>query len=536
MHMDNFSVDASQLISRNSEKLAMELVFAEVGSDNGLLPINSLLAELEDLVSAGPSTLPAGFLAGLTSGRQLVDECLEAGTFQPNSLAALRAWVQWLQSIHDAITTVATIPLWIGVGPLSCSVGDGSLPSTPPSEPGESILLNLANDADLLKEFVSESMEHLQNIEAGVLILELNPKDSSTLASIFRAFHTFKGGSGFLNLAPINQLAHELESLLDLLRQEKLQVNVEIISLILDGGDVLKRFITAIDRQLCSNNAPEPIQFETSSLKARIRNSMACPGEEEFIFQGDGSERVNQQVKSNSGKALHQYASVKVPIEKLDSLVDLVGEMVIAQSLVAQDQQLKSIASSQLTRNLTQLSRITKELQKTAMSLRMVPVRTVFQKMNRVVRDVAAKTGKEVELILSGEETELDRTIVEEISDPLIHMIRNSVDHGIELPNARVATGKNKKGVIHLKAFHRGGNIIIQILDDGAGLCKKRIEEKAITSGLIKPDHNLPDKEIYSLIFAPGFSTAERVTDLSGRGVGMDVVRRNIDKMRGKIE
>ena len=227
---------------------------------------------------------------------------------------------------------------------------------------------------------------------------------------------------------------------------------------------------------------------------------------------------------------------VKVDTLKLDSLVDLVGEMVIAQSLIAQDKDLASLQSQKLARNLAQLGRITNDLQRTAMSMRMVPIRATFQKMTRLVRDTVARIGKQAELVLEGEDTELDRTIVEEISDPLIHMVRNSVDHGIEMPDVRVANGKPASGTVVLRAFHRSGSIVIEIRDDGAGLNKERLVAKAIEKGIIKPGEQLSEKEIFNLIFAPGFSTAAVVTDISGRGVGMDVVRKNIDKLRGKID
>ena len=227
---------------------------------------------------------------------------------------------------------------------------------------------------------------------------------------------------------------------------------------------------------------------------------------------------------------------VKVATQKLDSLVDLVGEMVIAQSLVAQDPAIGTIQNDRLNRNLAQLGRITDDLQKTAMSMRMVPIRSTFQKMNRLVRDLATKQGKEVELKLLGEDTELDRTIVEQLNDPLVHMIRNSMDHGIEMPDVRQARGKPRQGLIELNAYHQGGNIVIEITDNGGGLNKEKILKKAVEKGLVKADDNLAEAEIFQLIFAPGFSTADVVTDISGRGVGMDVVRRNIEQLRGKIE
>jgi two-component system chemotaxis sensor kinase CheA len=220
----------------------------------------------------------------------------------------------------------------------------------------------------------------------------------------------------------------------------------------------------------------------------------------------------------------------------LDSLVDIVGEMLIAQSLVVQNKAVTSLHDEQVNRDLAHLSRISKELQRTVMSLRMVPVRSTFQKMNRLVRDLGLKVGKHVELVTEGEDTELDRTIVDELSDPLVHMIRNSVDHGIEKPEVRLQQGKPANGTIFLKAFHQGGNIVIEIKDDGGGLDRDRIRAKAIEKGLLKPEENPPDNELFRLILGAGFSTAEKVTDISGRGVGMDVVRRNIEKLRGKIE
>jgi two-component system chemotaxis sensor kinase CheA len=210
--------------------------------------------------------------------------------------------------------------------------------------------------------------------------------------------------------------------------------------------------------------------------------------------------------------------------------------LVIAQTQVSQHPDLVNLRSQQLSRNLLQLSQIALELQKIAMSLRMVAIKATFQKMNRLVRDLTASIQKQVELVISGEETEMDRTIVEELGDPLMHMIRNSVDHGVEMPADRIAKGKPAKGIVRLSAYHQGGNMVIEIADDGAGLNKQRILSKAIERGIVAPDAELEDRQIFDLIFAPGFSTAEKITDISGRGVGMDVVKQNIAKLRGKIE
>jgi two-component system chemotaxis sensor kinase CheA len=227
---------------------------------------------------------------------------------------------------------------------------------------------------------------------------------------------------------------------------------------------------------------------------------------------------------------------IKVDIQKFDLLMDLVGELVIAQSQVAEDPVLNSTKSENLLRNMSQMGLITNGLQKAAMSLRMVPIRSTFQKMNRLVRDTAVATGKAVDIILHGEDTEMDRTIVEELADPLLHMVRNSVDHGIEKPAEREAAGKSLAGSIRLAASHVGANILVEVSDDGAGLRSDLLLAKAIERGMLPPGTSLSEKECYDLIFAPGFSTAAKISDLSGRGVGMDVVKRNIDRLRGKIE
>ncbi|HVZ23191.1 MAG TPA: chemotaxis protein CheA, partial [Vicinamibacterales bacterium] len=229
-------------------------------------------------------------------------------------------------------------------------------------------------------------------------------------------------------------------------------------------------------------------------------------------------------------------AAVKVDTRKLDTLVDTVGELVILQSLVFNSPAVQRIGDERLTRTLAQLRRITTELQRGAMAMRMVPIRQTFQKTARLVRDLGRASGKPIDLVLAGEDTELDRKVVEDINDPLMHMVRNSIDHGIEPPDVRRARGKPEAGRLSLRAFHQGGSIVIEVADDGAGLNAERIRRKAIANGLLDPDAAPAAADIHQLIFAPGFSTAETVTEISGRGVGMDVVKRNIEALRGRIE
>ena len=520
------------------DKIALELVFTQPDSDGGLLPINSFLSELEESL-ADPGVSEAVRNA-IFKGRILVDEALATGQLTRESLDHINAWITWFQAVLHAVQSNKSIP------DFTAELRTPNLEhrfSELPHPESERIHLNLEVDRDVLAEFIQESREHLQNIESDALTLEENPTAKETLNSLFRAFHTFKGSSGFLNLTPINKLAHELESLLDLARQNRLSINSEIIEIILHGGDTLKQFVDAIDLQLTHQVPQGPIVIPTVPLLERISKLIANPkgpisGSVESpttFLRRDLPEPVASL--NSSPTPLPSNATIKVDTQKLDALIDMVGEMVIAQSLVAEDPDVKSLGSSRITRSLSQLARTTKDLQRTAMSLRMVPLASIFRKMNRVVRDLSVRSGKQVELVLRGEETELDRNIVEEIHDPLLHMIRNSVDHGIERSETRTIAGKSPVGQIALSAFHQGGNVVIQIKDDGVGLNRERILKKAAALGLVQePTENLSESEVFDLIFAPGFSTAEQVTDISGRGVGMDVVRQNIEKLRGRID
>jgi two-component system chemotaxis sensor kinase CheA len=389
------------------------------------------------------------------------------------------------------------------------------------------MVLNIEGDGELLKEYVSESRDHLNNIEEGALVLEEHPNDAETLSSVFRSFHTFKGGAGFLNLVPINKLAHGLESLLDLARQQKLLLDGERIELILCGRDTLKQFIDQIDAQLSGTAPRAPILIPISAFGRQLEAALICQPKAES--PGEAPEQTAVAAPSAS-------PTVKVETSKLDSLVDLVGELVIAQSLVAQDFNHQAFASPRFARNKAQMARVTRELQRVSLSLRMVPIRGVFQKMARLVHNLSVRQNKEIQLVTEGGETELDRNLVEELADPLLHMIRNAVDHGIEPAEVRLAKGKPRTGVIHLRARHEAGGIVVELQDDGQGLDKERIMAKAVEKGLAAPDAKLSDEDIFRFIFAAGFSTAEEVTELSGRGVGLDVLRRNIERLRGRVD
>lgn len=522
-------------IANLAEKIALELVFAEPGQDTGLLPINSLLDEIESSFAAAPQA--EAIEGAVKTARKWVDGALDSGALDAEIIKRLGAWSSWMREALAAASQNSPLPALPGgmTAPLATAPTAASAPQAVEADAEEAIHIDLAGNAELLREFVQEAQEHLQHIELDALTLEKDPSNADALNSLFRSFHTLKGGSGFLNLLPMNRLAHELESLLDLARQGKLRATGGITDLILSGRDALRKFVSEIERRLAGDAAGEPIVVTTNPLIHRVR--AAAEGRAETVPAAAPVSSPTPAPAAPAANSTRQASGfVKVDTAKLDGLIDLVGELVIAQSLVVQDSDLRSIMGQQLARNLVHLGRITTDLQHTAMSLRMVPIRATFQKMPRLVRDLAAKAGKLVELRVSGEDTELDRNLIEEINDPLIHMIRNSVDHGIESPREREAKGKPPQGVIHLRAGHQGGNIVIEITDDGAGLNQDRILAKAMEAGLVARDAQLSEQEIFNLIFAPGFSTAEKVTEISGRGVGMDVVRRNIGKLRGKIQ
>lgn len=572
-------------------QLGLELAFVEPGEDKGLLPINSFVMDLEELAQAG---VPAPLATGLGAARRWLDQILDGpGKFSRDAIANFNAWHGWMGAALGAWQAGKEMPelpaAWAGPTapvPQPLNVKAAIAPAGPAAPAGTSageepaIRLNLAADSELLLEFHTESLELLQAIEQGVLRLEESPADAGTLNSVFRAFHTFKGGAGFLHLDALRDLAHDLESLLDAARRLELSVTSEVIDLILAGGDALKQFTREIGAQLQGLTPGAPIVVPTRQLRERVRASLgrgpaaargpaaptpspapvtpvpAPPAPTPTPVAPRGVElpkpaaapsptpaptpapdRAPSKARSEpAAKADSATGFVKLDTRKLDSLVDLVGELVIAQSMVVQDPDVQRLPSRHLARCLRQLGRITSELQRTAMSLRMVPIGRTFQKMTRLVRDLAAQQQKQVQLILDGEETELDRNIVEQLSDPLVHMIRNAVDHGLEPAESRIARGKPGVGTIRLSASHQRGGIVIEIRDDGKGLDRARILAKARERGLVKPDAILTEAETLALIFAPGFSTAEVVTDVSGRGVGMDVVRRNIEKLRGKVE
>ncbi len=435
--------------------------------------------------------------------------------------------------------------------------------------PGEGSVPDFMQDPELLSGFISEAFEHLEAIEVNVLELEQNPDDLEIINNIFRPFHTIKGVSGFLNLKTINTLAHTTENLLDDVRNGIRPMSTEVIDIVLSVGDALRdmvqnvsdvieqgpgalkkfdisEYINTIKSLRDGGDVPPDVpvvpqptdkQISTAAentLDPAAREQPAPPAETKPADVSGRKSAVSPGPKHK--KRSRARAVIKVDVEKLDGLVNAVGELVIMQAMVRQNPLVIDIADPKLVKDFAQLSRITTELQKTAMSMRMVPIRQTFQKMTRLVRDLSKKTNKKVDLVMIGEETEIDRNMVDSIYDPLVHMMRNSVDHGIQTPDLRKKSGKSSTGTVKLAAYQKGGNIVIEIEDDGEGVATEKIRQKALERGLIQENDNLSDFEINNLIFLPGFSTADKITDVSGRGVGMDVVKKGVEKLRGTVE
>ncbi|MCU0531350.1 MAG: chemotaxis protein CheW [Syntrophales bacterium] len=255
-----------------------------------------------------------------------------------------------------------------------------------------------------------------------------------------------------------------------------------------------------------------------------------------LISEGMASPKDVSRALRKQAQQVTDSNTIRVDIKKLDDLIDMVGELVITQSMIRQSDTLAALGDRKLVRDISQLASITSELQRSSTVLRMIPIKQTFQRMSRLVRDLSKNSGKLVNVVTVGEDTEIDRNMVDEIYNPLVHMIRNAVDHGMEMPEDRIQAGKPERGTIRLKAFHRGGNIVIEISDDGRGLNREKIRQKAVKNGLISAGDALTDQEVNRLILLPGFSTAEKITDISGRGVGMDVVKQAVEKLRGKMD
>jgi two-component system, chemotaxis family, sensor kinase CheA len=446
------------------------------------------------------------------------------------------------------------------------------------------------SDAEIVREFLIESYENLDRLDRDLIALEKNPSSRETLASVFRTIHTLKGTSGFLAFNQLEAVTHVGENLLARLRDGLLTLTPEITTALLAMVDAVRQMLGSIeakgnegerdDRELIASltrllqvepaaAAPpeaEPVKPEAPAHQppqpsANVGDLLVVAGKAKVSDvwaaveqQHAGDPRHLGEILVDKGAvkpqdvldALHaqqqargQSASdstIRVDVGQLDRLMNRVGELVLLRNQIVQFT--NSMEDSALQGTSQRLNLLTTELQEGVMKTRMQPIGNIWSKFPRTVRDVATGCGKQVRIEMEGKETELDKTIIEAIKDPLTHLVRNAVDHGIELPEVRTAAGKSPEGRLFLRAFHEGGQVNIEITDDGIGLDHEKIRDKAVQKGLIPADQaaRLTEREMTNLIFLPGLSTAEKVTNVSGRGVGMDVVKTNIEKIGGTVD
>ena len=432
-------------------------------------------------------------------------------------------------------------------------------------------------DPELMTEFITESSELIQNAEEALLSLEHDPEDMEAVGKVFRAFHTVKGTAGFLELSLIAELGHHAETLLSRVRDGGIRYSGGYADLSLQALDTIKQLVVSLKPALAGAPLSKPEGYDAllgvlknpeaagiseeqaDAFPPRVGDILAARGNVQRdhlgkALNGPSGEKTGlalltagaasvaavgqapcTQKPMRSGGAVAD-CSVRVSTQRLDRLIDMVGELVIAQSMVAQDGLVVDSDNHSLAQKVSHTSKIVRELQDISMSMRMVPLKATFSKMARIARDVAHKVGKNVHFLTDGEGTEIDRNLVDIVHDPLVHLVRNAVDHGIEAPEERRAAGKPEQGTVKVAAYHSAGSVVVEVSDDGKGLDRQVLLAKGRERGLIGENADLSDREVFNLVCEPGFSTAAVVTDVSGRGVGMDVVKKNIERLRGTVE
>jgi two-component system chemotaxis sensor kinase CheA len=390
------------------------------------------------------------------------------------------------------------------------------------------------DDQDVIREFLIESNESLARLDQEMVELEKRPQDPQLLASIFRTIHTIKGTCGFLGFATLEGVTHLAENILSQLRDGKRQLTPELVTLILETVDVVKTVLVAIEangREGTETYEDLRKRLQAACTQTAVPAAAGLPAGDTPTTAPDPDEKT----AAPKGPSVSD-STIRVDVVLLDKLMNLVGELVLTRNQILQFNAHQE--DSTLNATSQRLNLITTELQEGVMKTRMQPIGVVWNKLPRVVRDLATSFGKQIHLEMEGADTELDKTIIEAIKDPLTHIVRNCCDHGIEKPDVRVRNGKPAQGKLTLRAFHEGGQVNIEIGDDGAGIDVQLLKSKAVQKGLIRLEQaeRMTDREALAFIFLPGFSTAAQVTSVSGRGVGMDVVKTNIEKIGGVVE
>lgn len=416
----------------------------------------------------------------------------------------------------------------------------------------------LTEDQELLEGFLAEATELLEKIDDDLVTLEQSPGDMELLNRIFRSIHTVKGAASFLEFDQLVKVTHRTEDVLNKLRRGEMIINPSLMDVILEAVDLVKvlindikaedikeRPVDGIIERLVAVLTETPVTAETEPAvqSSEVMHTPALPSSPPQPKPGDDPPSPPPSARAG-GEELTDKSTVRIDVKRVDDLMNQVGELVLERNRMIQlsrDYQNETnlaVFGEELAKLTKRMNFVTSELQMQVLKMRLIPVGNVFKKFPRIVRNLARDLAKQVDLQLCGEDTELDRSVVDEISDPLIHLLRNALDHGLETPAERVAAGKAPTGTIILAARHEGNRIIISIQDNGRGIDCDRVAAKALEKGLITPEQlaGMSRREIFDLLFLPGFSTKEQASDLSGRGVGMDVVRTNIQKLNGIID
>lgn len=414
---------------------------------------------------------------------------------------------------------------------------------------------------DMLDQYFTSSQELVETVEKNLLDLEENPDNMEKVGETFGAIHSLKGNSGFMGFSDVEEISVEMETILDSVRSKELEIDTNLTTILLSNLETIKKQIKAkvaeeADKkkeESPKNQAPalkkaeaKPEKPKPAPEKKRESKPAAKKSEQKKLKQVEEPKPAANKKESAPKKAggglppasmtSIQKKDIRVETTKIDKLFDMVGELITIETMVTNNQDLRGLELPNFNKAANMLNKITRDLQEISMSIRMMPIEGLFNKMKRLVRDVSIKMNKKVDLIVSGQETEMDKNVIDEISDPLVHILRNAIDHGVEKPEIRRENGKPEKGTVRLSARYEGNEILITVRDDGAGIVPEKILKRAEERGILPPQpEKMSNREIFQLVFEPGFSTAEVVTDISGRGVGMDVVKKNLEKLRGSV-